>query len=124
MELKETNHRYHCSESNYYVNGYSNFGRCDYNTWKEFKDEWLLKDGSLDDDYNHCFRFDIIEHEDDSGEPTGIFELWLFFILQRKGNYRPVWIKNIAEEDMTEIQEFLEQRWEYLKGQWSEFNSK
>ena len=126
MELKETNHAYYCSENNFYVgnrNG-ENFGRCDYDSWEDFKAEWLgLGEDklALDDDYNHVFRFDILEKRDrETDKPLGNFELWLFFILQRKGIYRPVWIKEIAENDMHEVTSFLEERWQYLKKQWNE----
>lgn len=115
MILKSTEHSYYCNASNYYVNGNNNFGRSDYESWEEFKANWLNKDGTIDDDYNHCFRFDICEEEDGYG-------LWLFIILQRKGNFIPVHIKSIKEENMPEIKAFLQSRWEYLKGQWVEFS--
>lgn len=123
LKLKPTQHRYYSSGNNYYVNGYSNFGRCDYDTWENFKNDWLDNDGDIDDDYNHIFRFDIIQNQDEeTDELIEGYQLWLFFILQRKGIYRPVWIKNIEEKDMEEIEIFLEERWEYLKGQWIEFS--
>lgn len=123
MKLKATDHRYYSSGSNYYVNGYNNFGRCDYDTWEDFKDDWLDNDGNIDDDYNHVFRFDIIQNRDEEAdELIEGYQLWLFFILQRKGIYRPVWIKNIEEKDMEEIKSFLENRWEYLKEQWVELS--
>ena len=53
MKLQKTNHSYYCSDSNYYVDGYSNFGKSEYDTWSEFKEEWLLNDRDLEDDYNH-----------------------------------------------------------------------
>lgn len=118
LELKETNHSYYCSESNYYVGGRENYGRCDYDSWADFKQEWLDPGDLIDDDYNHIFRFDITKSE----ETPGGFDLWLFFILQRKGIYRPVWVKNITQEDIPEIKNFLEDRWEYMKNQWKEFS--
>ena len=117
LELKETAHSYYCSESNYYVNGNANFGRCEYSTWHDFKDDWLGEDGFIDDDYNHLFRFDINKDEE-----TGEFNLWLFFILQRKGIFRPVVISLITKDDLEEINAFLHERWEYMKGQWCEFS--
>lgn len=117
LELKNTEHSYYCSDNNYYVGGAENFGRCDYDTWEDFKEEWLV-DGSLDDDYNHLFRFDILESE----ETPGRFELFLFFILQRKGIFRPVWIRSITKDNLAEIETFLSQRWQYLKSQWREFS--
>ena len=122
LELKETDHSYYCSESNYYVSGRDgqNFGRCEYPTWDDFKEDWLMTGPvDLDDDYNHLFRFDICENEEKSG-----FKMWLFFILQRKGIYRPVLVHSITTEDIPEIEEFLRKRWEYMKGQWSEFSEK
>ena len=120
LELKETDHSYYCSESNYYVSGRNgqNFGRCEHSTWADFKEGWLLPASTdLDDDLNHVFRFDICKDED-----SGNFKLWLFFILQRKGIYRPVLIRSITQEDMPEIEDFLRKRWEYMRGQWIEFS--
>lgn len=128
MKLQETKHEYYCSENNYYVGNYNgeNHGRCDYETWSEFKKEWLgigEDELWLDDDYNHVFRFDILEKKDDDERRLGEFELWLFFILQRKGIYRPVWIKKITQDDMSEINEFLKNRWSYMQNQWHEFSN-
>lgn len=119
LELKPTEHSYYCSESNYYVNGHNNFGRNECADWHDFKVDWIGNDAmELDDDYNHLFRFDIIENEDKPGE----FKLLLFFILQRKGIFRPVVIHRITQEDMPEIEAFLSQRWQYMKSQWREFS--
>lgn len=119
LELKATNHSYYCSENNYYVSGRENGGRCDYETWAEFKEDWLDSGDLIDDDYNHVFRFDIIENE----ETPGTFALWLFFILQRRGIYRPVQVKHITAEDILEIEEFLKLRWEYMRKQWVEVST-
>lgn len=64
---------------------------------------------------NLCFRFDI-----EQKPKTGEFELWLFFILQRKGIYCPVWIKHIEEKNMSEIEQFLKMQWKYMQNQWKE----
>lgn len=122
MKLQKTNHSYYCSNSNYYVGGHENFGRSDYETWNEFKEEWLSSDGSIDDDYNHLFRFDIEEDEDENEIPNGKYSLSLYFILQRKGIFRPVFISSITEKDMPEIKDFLSKRWDYLKRQWIELS--
>lgn len=118
LELKATKHNYYSSESNYYVGGRENYGRNDYDSWEMFKEDWLFSDGTIDDDLNHLFRFDILESEENPGN----FTLWLFFILQRKGIYRPVHINTITEADLPEIEEFLSKRWEYMKSQWEEFS--
>lgn len=118
LELKATNHSYYCSDTNYYVHGLRNHGRCDYDIWADFKEEWLDPGELIDDDYNHLFRFDI--HEE--SENPGHFNMELFFILQRKGIFRPVFIREITSEDIVEINDFLKDRWEYLKNQWEEFS--
>lgn len=122
MELKETEHNYYCSNANYYVgngNG-ENYGLCTHENWTEFQEEWLLNDGTLDDDFNHVFRFDVREKEDDEGNATGEFYLMLYFVLQRKGIFRPVRINQITKEDMPSIKDFLSGRWDYLREQWVE----
>lgn len=122
LQLKETNHSYYCSDSNYDVNGNDNFGRSEYEDFKTFIDNWGLNDGKIDCDYNLCFRYDIIQKRDDENELIEGFELWLFFILQRKGIYRPVWIKSITQEDIPDLEDLLKSHWEYMKKQWSEIN--
>lgn len=116
LELKATDHSYYCSENNYYVDEHENWGRYEYDSWGDFKSKWPFINGSINDDLNHVFRFDITEDED----YPGTFDLWLFFILQRKGIFRPVWIKNITSDDIPEIESFLKSRWEYMKNQWAE----
>lgn len=115
LELKATDHHYYCNDSNYYKNGV----QCIYSDWQEFKDEWEPE--KLDIDYNHIFRFDIKQAEDDEGNPIDRHELYLYFMLQRKGSFVPVWIKKITQEDMAEIDAFLKMYWEYMKHQWKEF---
>lgn len=124
MKLQATEHSYYCNESNHYVGNQhgENFGRCEYDTWADFQEEWLDSDGvSIDMDYNLCFRYDIKQRRNlDTDEPIAEFELWLFFMLQRKGIYRPVWIKHIEEKDMPGIKGFLEKQWNYIQYQWNE----
>jgi hypothetical protein len=45
-------------------------------------------------------------------------------MLQRKGNFIPITIKEITENDMQEIEKYLNDCWEYLKNQWIEFSNK
>lgn len=124
MKLQATDHSYYCSESNHYIGNQhgENFGRCEYDAWADFQEEWLDSDGvNIDMDYNLCFRFDITQkHNPDTDEPIDEFELWLFFMLQRKGIYRPVWIKHIEEKNMPEVERFLKMQWEYMQNQWKE----
>lgn len=59
LELKETNHSYYCQEGNYYTNGEA----YQHMSWDEFKKYMCLgENGEFHDhDYNHVFRFYIIE---------------------------------------------------------------
>ena len=124
MELKETNHSYYCSESNFYVGGDNNWGKFDFEVWKDFYSNWCGNVGRMDDDYNHVFRFDIKNTVDlNNDDIPGKYSLHLYFVHQRKGIYRPVYIKVITQEDMPEIEKFLRDRWEYMKNQWSEIIS-
>lgn len=127
MELKETNHNYYSSETNFYVGNMrgENFGRYEAEDWEQFKKDWLFDDLTIDHDYNHCFRFDIKQHRDPETDEVieGKYSLWLFFVLQRKGIYRPVLIKEINEKDIPEIKKYLQDCWNYLQGQWEEFNN-
>lgn len=118
MQLQATDHSYYCNESNYYVGNRcgENFGRSEYNTWADFKEGWLYSDGvNINIDYNLCFRFDIKQNPEANG-----YELWLFFMLQRKGIYRPVLIKHLEEKDMPNVEQFLKMQWEYIQNQWKE----
>lgn len=120
MKLKVTDHPYYCSETNYYVGGSNNFGKSEYDSWSDFKEEWLHSgDDSLDidSDLNYCVRFDITQNED-----SGAKDLWLFFLLQRKGIFSPVQIRNIQDSDMAEIEKFLKRQWKYIKKMWKEFS--
>jgi hypothetical protein len=123
MELKITNHSYYCNDGNYYKSN----SLAEYDTWQDFKDEWfLLKGDGIDHDYNHCFRFDIVnqfDYETDT-EYLDKFSLKLYYMLQRKGNFVPVTIKEITEQDIPEVEKYLKECWEYLKGQWEEFSKK
>ena len=89
--------------------------------WGDFKEEWLgIGDDSLgiDSDLNYCVRFDITQNED-----SGAKDLWLFFLLQRKGIFSPVQVRNIKDSDMPEIEKFLKRQWKYIKKMWKEFSN-
>lgn len=125
MELKQTDHSYYCRGTNYYAGSDKNHGRSQYETWADFKEEWFGMEGDelgIDIDYNLCFRYDILQ-KCDNESPLNSFELWLFFILQRKGIYRPVWIKKIEKEDIPELESFLKNQWDYMKNQWIEIDN-
>src|SRR5665647_2646 len=108
MELKETDHNYYCSESNYYKNGCL----CQYDTWDDFRSAWLENDNTIDCDYNLCFRYDINQGRDEeTDELLPEYSLWLFFMQQRKGAFIPVVVTKIEEKDIPEIEQFLKYTW-------------
>lgn len=121
MKLQKTDHSYYSNDGNHYTSD----GLYVAEDWNQFKSDWMIDDDLyLDHDYNHCFRFDINETYDDYDNLIdGEFSLHLYYILQRKGIYRPVHIKKITEGDMPEIRKYLESCYKYLQNQWVEFGS-
>lgn len=113
MLLKETNHEYYCSDSNYYVgnrNG-ENHGLVEYDSWSDF-----ISQHYHDMDLNFLIRYDIKKNGDK-------YTLHLYFILQRKGIFAPVIIDKITEEDMDDIEDYLLCRWNYIKKMWEELSN-
>lgn len=119
MKVKATDHDYQGAVSGNY---YSNDPNYTYPSWAEFKAVWAgIRDGddistygNYDDTYNFLFRYDI----NDRGENG--FELELCFLLQRKGIYSHIFVENIVDEDMPEINEWLKGRKEYLMALWED----
>jgi hypothetical protein len=118
MKLKATNHSYYCNDSNYYKSG----TLVRYEKWSEFKENWLDGDLKTDNDYNHCFRFDIDQRIDVNDVPIEEYSLKLYIMHQRKGQFIPINIKQITKEDMPEIEKYLSDCWAYLKNQWIELD--
>lgn len=110
--LKETNHDYqNCLVGNHYDSNMSGT----FNSWQEFKDEhYGFMGGEFDDTYHFVFRYDI--HKDDYG-----YKLELCIMLQRKGIYTHLYIRNISQDTLdTEVYKWLKGRSEYLKSLWQE----
>ena len=97
-------HHYYCNDSNFYSNDPAQF----YDNWEDFYSEF----GDADLDYNLVFRWDLKEKE------AGEFYLQIFFMLQRKGIFKPVWIDRVKEENLPEIISFLTPYWEKLNQLW------
>lgn len=119
MKLQTTNHRYYCHNSNYYADNLETF-----DTWAEFRDAWLDDELRIDHDYNHCFRFDItpmVDFENDVVHGDR-FSLYLYMMLQRKGIFVPIRIIDITDADMPEIERYLADCWDYMRGQWVELD--
>lgn len=124
LELKPTDRNDDCKDTNRYVNGFKNFGQRSFENWLEFKVAYELTEGfDFGHSLDHCFRFDIKEELDaETDEPTGELGLFLYMVSQYNGDFVPVHIKQILQEDMDEITEYLASCWRYLQGQWTEFS--
>lgn len=111
--LKETNHDYHgCVTGNFYDNNCT----ATFESWNEFKTTHcgFLKDG-FDDRYHFVFRYDIHRQRDNN------YCLELCIMLQRKGIYTHLYIRNIDQNVLdTEVFEWLKGRSEYIKNLWKE----
>jgi hypothetical protein len=116
--LWEVDHRYYCSETNYFDNNTST----SHKTWAEF----IGAEGDADLDYNLVFRWDWREGEDwNAGEYTGDDyyrngKLWLYFIGQRKGLFRSVEVE-VCRADEPAVRAYLEPRFRYLVELWEPF---
>lgn len=118
IKLEQTNHPYYCSDNNYYSNEASN----SFDSWGEFKEDFAPE--NIDHDYNYVVRFDLNKYSDEDSENEDCennYVLHLYYLQQRKGNFLPVLINNIKEEDMDEINNYLKEYSNYIKSLWSEF---
>lgn len=97
-------HDYYCSDRNYY----SNEPAQSYDDWESFYSAFR----NTDLDLNLVFRWDLEKNDD------GEFYLEIFFMLQRKGIFKPVLIDSVKEENLPEIISFLTPHWEKLNQLW------
>jgi len=88
-------------EHDYYCilhNRNSNDAYHEYDTWHEFYLEW----GDMDLDMNLLFRWDIKPKKE-----AQHYTMEIFIVLQRRGIFIPILIKDIQEKDLTQILDFL-----------------
>lgn len=104
MILKDYDHPYYCSDSNYY----SNEPNLEYTTWGAFIDEF----GDADIDMNLIFRWDIHLHD------NGDLYMDIFMIGQRRGIFKPIRINYIPKDKGDEIEKFLMPHWNKLTELW------
>lgn len=111
IKLKDlaVDHDYYASDSNYYSG--EAFGQ--YDTWKDFYEEFK----KADIDMNLIYRWDITKKE-----KSKLFYMKVFIIHQRKGIYMPISIDNVYEEDVDQIKEFLKPHFEKLLKIWNPLN--
>lgn len=102
-------HPYYCAPNNYYSNESSET----FNTWNDFMNEW----GDADEDMNMVFRWDVSLKDDE--KPSNGYQMNVFYMLQRKGNFYPVTINYISEADLPQILEMITKWGEYMKKVWA-----
>lgn len=109
-KLYEIEHDYYCAEHNYRVSGTKSHEVIfEYDNWKVFKESgWF----NSDQDLNLLFRFDWKDQD------TGVGELYLYWILQRKGDFNCCIIHNMKIENEVEVREWLQKRFDHLKNLW------
>lgn len=110
LELKATKHAYYGSGN-----------------WKDSYSCWNQAAKKLrhwDKDYNCLYRFDLLPTDEKGNtiaeEIATQYRLVLFFILPRKVSIGQVTVYNIKQEDMEDINAYLEECWEYLENLWEE----
>jgi len=102
--LWEIKHDYYCSDSNYYHAGELE----EFKSWDEFLEHY----GTVDLDMNLLFRWDW-RTRDEKG--TGVLEL--FYILQRKGIFRPIEIL-VSPDNEGDIKKWLTIKFNHLFKLW------
>lgn len=107
-KLYECKHDYYCQHENHYSNNTVTF----FDSWKDFYECW----GDSDMDYNLLFRWDW-----NIDEETGENELYLYWMLQRKGAYICSIVK-VKKEDEPKIKKWLNKRYNHLNKLWEPFN--
>lgn len=111
MHLWEAQHSYYCSDSNYYVGG-PDYGGLEFSSWPDFLAEF--EDADLD--MNLVFRWDWRLADADNEQESDT--LYIYFILQRKGNFLPVRVNGVTKDDEKAVKAFLRPRWEHLRTLW------
>lgn len=119
--LWEVEHRYYCSENNYFARG-DEQPTARYKSWAEFFSE----EGDSDPDYNLLFRWDwregadweLAEYNGDDNYRNG--RLLLFWMGQRKGLYRWTEIE-VCRADEPAVSAFLTERFRHLLSLWEPF---
>lgn len=113
--MKETKHDY---QNCYTGNPYDSKCNGEYQNWEDFKNNFAgFTDKNnfkeYDDTYHFIFRYDI-------NKTKNGYELELCIMLQRKGIFLNIWIKDINDNIYNlEIKEWLEDRKKYINQLWN-----
>ena len=112
MKLKDMaiDHSYYCSDNNYY----SNEPAQSFLTATDFLDGFE----DADIDMNLVFRFDI--HQDRGGDDNFVdsYSAEVFIIMQRKGIFKPCYIKSITESELDRFVSYLQKHKNHLNEIW------
>lgn len=112
QDLKNANHSYYCNDNNFY----SNDCVFEFASFADFLEEM----GNADLDYNLLFRWDVNAQMDEEGEDVeGKYTLFLYWMHQRKGRFVVNVIHDFKQEDVQSFLEYVQPRFEHLKGLWS-----
>lgn len=103
--LWEVDHPYYCSESNFF----SNDCHIDYDTWELFLESEGPGTDTDDMSMNLLFRWDW-------DKPSK--RLSLFFMGQRKGLFRVVFVRGMSADEEPAVREWLQKRWAHLQLLW------
>ena len=106
---------YYCATGNYFSNEVNG----EFDTMTDFLAEF--KDADID--MNYMFRFDIKPRDDENTE-TGREYAEIFLMLQRKGIFKPCYVKHINEEEAIQFSEYAKKHWEYTQKLWSPLSKK
>jgi hypothetical protein len=82
-------------------------------------DEFLAGHGSLPDELNLCFRWDVEHNETGDG-----YRAYIFTVQQRKGVFVPVIIHNIKKDELNRLKAYLQRHWELLMAMWLPISSR
>lgn len=114
--MKETNHDYQgCLVGNFYDSKCTGV----FNSWDDFKNNYAAFNGDdFDDRYHYVFRYDIYKNKQEN------YDLELCIMLQRKGIYTHIFIKDITQDVLdNEIMPWLKLRYDYIKNLWCEVST-
>lgn len=120
--LWEVTHAYYCNADNYYSNDCSQ-------TFSSI-DSFLEEEIDADIDYNLVFRWDWEEKVEEESTDACVQskrqkileddipgKLSIFFMGQRKGQFRSVSV-SVTRKDEAKVIQYLKPRWEYLQALW------
>lgn len=117
--LWEIKHPYYCADATWYTRSDGGVDHHRHESWAEFRDWTLFVTG--DEDANLLVRWDWFSptrHPDPDERDDGPDELYLFYLIQRKG-FLTSHVMTVTDDDEQEVRAYLEQRWKHLAQVWA-----